>query len=367
MQEDAKAFSADDLNLIADPNDGGEDGGDKADPGSGGGDKTAETDEAGKGGKPPGDKAADSDAKPKGKSGTIATGRDSEREAAGDDAEAKPYWPDDWREKMARHRAGDDEKAYKKELRRLQNFASPEGVYGMGREAEAKLTSGQLLKVPGKEASEEEIEAFAKALGVPEKPDEYTKDLTLENGAVVGDADKPFVDSFAETMHKAKARPEEFKAALNWYYAQQEAQAAQMDEEDDAYRIDSERELKEEFGPAFKRRIGAMPVLFQQAPGGSDIKNERGVYHRLMGGRTSDGRLIGNDPDIIRWLDSMRAEINPSATVTEDGVGTPETVENEITNIEKIMREDRKTYNRDYADRYSELLNIREKNLARAR
>jgi hypothetical protein len=331
-----------------------------------GGDKTAaaaKTADA----KPNG-KAADAaakDAGTKAKNGTIASGRDSEVEEA--DADDKPYWPDDWREKMAKHRAGDDDKAYKKELKRLQNFASPEGVYGMGREAEAKLTSGKLIRRPEKDAKPEEIAEFHKAMGVPEDPKEYFTNLKLSNGAVVGEADKPFVDSFAQTVHKSGMTPEQFNTAMNWYYHQQEAQAAQMDEADDTHRITAERELKEEFGAQFKRRVNALPVLFQQAPGGADIKNEKSVYARLMGGRTSDGRLIGNDPDVIRWLDGLRAEVNPNATVAEDGTGTPQTVEDEITKIEAIMRTDRKTYNRDHAKRYGELLAIREKNQARAR
>jgi hypothetical protein len=314
------------------------------------------------------DAAADGD-KPKAKSGngTIASGRDSEAEEASADADAKPYWPEDWREQMARRHAGENDKAYQKELKRLQRFADPTGVYGFAREYEAKFDKGGLVKVPDKDAKPEEVAAFHKALGVPEKPEEYYANLQLDNGAVVGEADKPFVDSFAKRMHKAGARPEEFKEAINWYYAQQEENAAKMDEDDDNHRIQSERSLKEEYGAQFKRRISALPVLFMQAPGGSDINNEKGVYARLMGGRTADGRLIGNDPDVLRWLDSLRAEINPNATVTEDGAGTPQTVEDEIAKIKKIMETDRKTYNRDYAARYQELLKIREKNQAKAR
>jgi hypothetical protein len=321
----------------------------------------------------PNGKAADAAAegekpKPNGKGGTIAAGRDSEADEA--DAEPdKPYWPEDWREKMAKHRAGDDDKAYKKELKRLQNFASPEGVYGMGREAEAKLTSGKLLKRPEKDAKPEEVKEFYQQLGAPEKPDDYYSNIQLDNGAVVGEADKPFLDDLAKTVHNSSApvSTEQFKVFTNWYYKQQEINAAKLDDDDDDHRIQSERSLKEEFGPSFKRTQNAIPVLFMQAPGGSDINNEKGVYARLMGGRTADGKIIGNDPDVFRWLNSLRAEINPNATVTEDGAGTPQTVEDEIKKIEGIMRTDRKTYNRDHAARYAELLKIREKNQARAR
>jgi hypothetical protein len=359
MQEDVGQISADDTDVSTVTD------GDKGT--IAGGKPAAETKTATEV-KPNGKVADAAPAGDKPKAGTIASGRDSEKDEADDEAE-KPYWPEDWREKMAKHRAGDDDKAYKKELKRLQNFASPEGVYGMGREAEAKLTSGKLLKRPEKDAKPEEVKEFYQQLGAPEKPDEYYSNLQLDNGAVVGEADKPFLEDLAKTVHGSSApvTPEQFKVFTNWYYKQQEINAAEMDEADDTHRIQSERDLKTELGASFKREIKALPILFQHAPGGSDINNEKSVYARIMGGRTADGRLMGNDPDVLRWLMGLRAEINPNATVTEDGTGTPQTVEDEIKKIEGIMRTDRKTYNRDFAARYQELLKIKEKNQARAR
>jgi hypothetical protein len=302
--------------------------------------------------------------------GTIAAGAaDSEEKPAAAEKKAEKASIADvqsWREEMAEYAAAGDKKAYQKELKRLERISDPRAVYGMYREMEGKFTGGGLIKVPGKDAKPEDIEQFNKALGVPEKAEEYTKNLTLDNGAVVGEADKPYVDSFAEYMHKSSARPAEFKAALNWYYAQQEQNAARMDEEDEEHQRESVRALKDEYGPAYNRRINAIGSIFAAAPGGADASNEKSVYARLMGGRTSDGRLIGNDPDMIRWFDSLRGEINPAASVVEDGSQSAKTVEDEIKQIEKVMREDRKTYNRDYATRYGELLKVREKLQARA-
>ncbi|MCK9549134.1 hypothetical protein [Aquamicrobium sp.] len=300
---------------------------------------------------------------------TIVAGADAEEEAkAKEEQEAKdhkPYWPDDWREKMAEHYAAGDKKLYQKELNRLKRFTDPTAVYGMGRELEGKFTSGGLVKIPGKDAKPEEKQAFWKQLGVPENAEEYFEKIQLENGAVIGEADKPLVNTFAQAVHKAGATPEFVSAALNWYYQQQEQQAAELDEQDETFRVESERALKEEFGPAFKRRTNAIGSLFSTAPGGSDIKNENGLFARLMGGRTADGRIIGNDPDMVRWLSGLVSEVNPAATVVEGGDQSGQSVDEEIAKIEKIMRTDRREYNRTYADRYRELLGVREKLRAR--
>lgn len=295
---------------------------------------------------------------------TVAGGADTEEEDT--TKPAKSEWPEDWRERMAEHLSAGDEKLYKKELKRLERIANPLVLGGSWRELETRFSEGGLIKVPGKNAKPEEVAAYHKAIGVPEKPDEYFKDLKLDNGAVIGDDDKPFWDGFAQAVHAAGAPPAVVQATANWYYKMQEEQAAAQDEADDAYRRQSEKTLKEELGSAFKRQINAVGTLFASAPGGSDIKNEKSLFARLMGGRTADGQVIGNDPDMLRFLISTINEINPAATVVEDGNQSGMTLEAEIEKIEKIMKTDRREYNAKWAPRYAELLNAREKMKKRA-
>jgi hypothetical protein len=299
---------------------------------------------------------------------SIATGGDTEAEDKAKEPEKpKPYWPEDWREKMAEHISAGDKKLYDKELRRLQRIADPAGVYGNYRELDSRLNGGGLVKVPGKDAKPEEIAAYHKAMGVPEKPEDYFKDIKLDNGAVIGEADKPLVDGFAQAVHKSGATPAFVNAALNWYYGHQEEQAAAMDEADDTFRRDAERVLKDEFGAAFKRKTNAIASVFATAPGGTDIANEKGLYARLMGGRTADGKLIGNDPDMVRFLVGLAQEINPAATVVEDGNQSGMSIDAEIASIEKIMRENRREYDKKHSGRYLELLEARNKVRARER
>lgn len=352
---DDQEYSADDLALLKSQSDAldAEDG-DGDDGGETSGDRKTEQSKTAK-------KAEASSDEPKGK--TLASGREEPEEKP-----AKPAWREDWREEMARKYAAGDEKAYKKELRRLERYSDPTAVYGTARELEGKFDQGGLIRVPGKDAKPEEIEAFNKALGVPEKPDEYYKDLQLTNGAVVGEADKPFVDSFAQHVHKTGMRPDQFKAAMDWYYTQQQAQADQMDEEDDDFRIESEKVLKEEFGKSYKRNMNGLKSLFVQAEGGTDLENENSVYARLVGGRTADGRIIGNDPAVLKWLHSLRTEINPAASVVEDGDQTGKGVDDKIAEIEAYMKTNRRDYfkNEKMQNEYRQLLTVRDKIQARA-
>jgi hypothetical protein len=279
---------------------------------------------------------------------------------------AKEYWPTDWREKAAEKYSAGDKKAYAKEIKRLERVADPTAIYGMYREMEGKFTSGGLTKLPGANATEQEIKDFHKAMGVPEKPEGYLDSVKLENGATIGDADKPIVESFAAAAQEAGLPTKAFNKVLNWYYENEERKAVEKDANDlDDYN-GATQELKEEWGPAYQRNINAIGSIFQTAPGGSDWKNPESLLAKFMAGRLADGTLIGNSPDVIRLFSSLAMDINPAMTVT-DGGSTGKGIDTEIAEIEKFMRTNRKEYHADenMRARYEELLTAREKQKAR--
>jgi len=204
-------------------------------------------------------------------------------------------------------------------------------------------------------------------MGVPEKPEDYFKDIKLENGAVIGEADKPLVDAFAQRVHKVGATPAFVTEALNWYYDHLETQAAAMDEADDEFMRESTRALKEEFGAAYRNIPNKTALLFKTAPGGMDSDNPNSLMSRLLRGRTTDGRIIGNDPEITRWLVDLAKEAYPAATVVEDGNQSGVTIEQELDQIAALRKTDkRKYYSEAVQRREAELLAAREKVRARA-
>lgn len=294
----------------------------------------------------------------------VATGADTPPPVA-----EKSYWPEDWRQRVAKHRSGGVEKIYEKELARLETVPDPAALYGSYREMENIWASRRFVRLPGDDAKPEDIAAFHKALGVPETPDAYVKDLKLDDGLVLGELDKPIVEDFAKEAHKAGVTPQQFKNTIQWYLKREEEQAAAIDESDDSFRRVSEQTLKNELGAAYKRKTNGIGVLFSHAAGGTDINNENGVYARILGGRTADGKLIGNDPDVVRWLIGLASEVNPAASVVEDTDQSGKSIDDEIASLEARMKTDRKGYFKDEPAqaRYRELISARDKIRAKAR
>jgi hypothetical protein len=279
--------------------------------------------------------------------------------------EKAEYWPSDWREQVAKHASAGNEKAYERELKRLQRVTDPAAIYGNYREAEAKISSNKAIFKPGPKATEEDIKAYHKALGVPDKPEEYIENLQLPHDQSLGEADMEVAKAFSVEMHEAGANQEVMNRALNWYLQRQEDAAAEQDDFDERQRYEAENELKEEYGAAYKRKTAAIASLFATAPGGPDAANEESLYSRLIGGRLADGTLVGNDPDMVRWLTALAGDVNPAATTLPDGMGSTKSVEDEIGEIEKIMRSNKREYFAKHAGRYAELLEVRERMKAR--
>lgn len=276
--------------------------------------------------------------KPSEKAKPLATGGEVKPE------EVKSVWADDWRENIAKQVGGTDAKAVAKELKRLQRFTDPSAVYAMGRELEARFSEGGLVKKPGKDAKPEEVTAFNKALGVPEKPEDYAAKLTLSGGKVLGDNDKPMFEDFAKRVHAKGATPEIVSEVVDWYYDREQKLAAEQYKADETYRGESQKTLNERWGASRDSNINAIGTLFATAPGGNDPENETGLMARVLGGRTSDGRMIGDDPDITAWLAQVAKDLNPMATVVTSTGGSPT---DRLAEIRALRKADPDKYDAD--------------------
>lgn len=273
--------------------------------------------------------------------------------AEGDKGAAPSTWPDNWRELMA----GED-KAY---LKTLSRMASPADVLKKARAAEQKLSSGEYRKVLGKDATDEERAAYRKEIGIPDKPEGYMEALALPKGVVLGDADKPLVESFAKAVHDVDMTPAQVSKAMSWYYTQLDEIKAAQEAADDEFRQSAEDTLRVDWGQAdYRRNLNAVKNMLAAAP--------KGVGERLFGGRTADGRLIADDPETLKWMAQLALDMNPAASILPAGGADGAAMESEIEKIEKFMQSNRAEYFRDekMQDRYRKLLEARDKTKARA-
>lgn len=235
-------------------------------------------------------------------------------------AAAPQDWPDDWRTKLA----GGDEKTLKK----LERFNSVNDVVKWAQNLEKKMSSGEFKQALDEDATEEEIKQWREQNGIPESPDGYDLDV---DGLVVGDDDKPYLDEFLKEAHESNMPNDMVQKVVAWHYQNIEKQKDEMAEADAEFQAEAQQALREEWGGEYKQNINQIKNLLSTAP--------EGIEERLLGGRTADGKVVGNDPETLKWLSGLARQINPVATVVPGaGANQASAVQDEIAQIETTMR-----------------------------
>lgn len=260
-------------------------------------------------------------------------------------------WPDDWRDKLAKGDA--------KVRKRLDRLKSPLDVMNSWQSLERKLSSGETKATLPDDATEEQVTAYRKDNGIPETPDGYLENLP--NGLVIGDDDKPLMDSYLADVHGINADPAVVAKSLDWYYDQQEKIASAQAASDKEYAANGVDELRMEWGAEFRGNLDFAKSFLGTGPTSDDGTP---LKDNLLGARLADGSLFGDNPDALRWLVKLANDANPAGFVTPSAGGSQAGhVEDEISSIEKVMMENRTAYNKDtkMQARYLKLLNAQEK------
>lgn len=244
--------------------------------------------------------------------------------------EVKGTWPEDWREKYVEQHGGDP-----KLLKRLQRYASPQAALDAMFAAQGKISSGQIGTPLKADATPEEKAEWREVNGIPENASDYK--VTLPNGLVFAERDKPIVDAFLERAHENNYTPLQVNDALSFYADQQMKAEQQLMANDIGSQQACEDILREEFGPEYRRNLIAVDEMLSGVPGS--------VKDQILLARTEDGVALGNDPAVVRWLVGLARELNPIGTVVPgSGTNAVQALETEMNALRAEMGDHKSPY-----------------------
>lgn len=266
-----------------------------------------------------------------------AAGAAGAGKGAGDAGQGDKGATDPWlglREKIATK----DGKVDDKILSRINRYATPEAAVNALLSIQSKIGAGEYRSVLPKNASNDEIKTWRAENGIPEDPAKY--ELKLADGLVVGAEDKPIIDGFLASAHKANLTSQQASAAVDWYYDQLEAQTEAKAAADKVTAREAQDALRTEWGTEYRANENLIMGLIESAP--------TGVKDQFLHGRLADGTPIMSHVPTLKWLNQMAREINPvGAIIPNAGANTASAVEDQIKTIENVMKTDRKAYNAD--------------------
>lgn len=236
--------------------------------------------------------------------------------------------------------ATDEEKAdHEKLLQRLKRFNSPADAAKALRQQDKLISSGQLKKALPKDAKPEQIAAWRAENGIPESPEKY--DITMPDGLVFGEEDKPVVDQILKGLHGANASNEVVKAALKTYADSKAAASAAMVKLNHQAKRVMETELRAEWGGEYDDNRDGIESMFQSM--GEDYSDF------IVSLRTPDGVQALNDPRFVKALaQEAREKGFMHGTIVAGGSDIGKSVDDQIEAIEKSMFNENGTRNDAY-------------------
>ena len=240
----------------------------------------------------------------------------------------------DWRAVLA----GEDAEA----MTSLSRFKSSKDFLNTFTEAQKTIRSGAHKDKPvlSDKPTDEELATYRQENGIPAEAKGYLENLP--DGLVLGEQDEAMVNSFLESAHGKNMDPASVHSMLDWYantLAPQQVEA--QHEADTAFRAEAVEALREEWGVDFKPNLNSALNFLKSTAENPEL---------ILGARLADGTLAGDNPSFMKWLAGVAHEANPSGFVAPgSGLDQSQSVENEIKEIEGLMRTDRTAYNRDEA------------------
>jgi hypothetical protein len=240
--------------------------------------------------------------------------------------ERTPF-PDAWRHDMA---AGD--KAF---LKTLDRFESPAALAKAYKELTSKLSAGELraVRAPAADATPEQVAGWRTAHGLPENAEGYVSGLSLGDGMLAGEANRPLLLSFAQAALAGNWSGEQYSQAVRWYFASQDRLLAERQRVDGEFKHTAARELAREWGNDYDVNRATVAQF-------CDRHFAQNLKIDLLNARLPDGSLLSNHPGFNRAILAVARTVDPRGTQLPNASGAGvSSVESRIVEIEgKHMR-----------------------------
>ena len=243
------------------------------------------------------------------------TANEGTKSEAADSAKA-----DDWRSDLP------------EDLRKTaERFASKADVV---RAVESFRKRESQVRVPGKNATEEEISAYRKAVGVPEKAEEY-EFSDLPEGQDLNDEIKTSRQEWGKRFHELGIPKESAKALSKMVGDDQQKYLAAQVETDKAFAKAQEEALRAEWkGEEFEKNKTLANRAFKEVAerAGLNLNDLRKI-------ETKDGRFLMDRAEVVKLFSIIGREMSEGSLGPALTEGERETVHEEIRDVRKQISE----------------------------
>jgi hypothetical protein len=205
-----------------------------------------------------------------------------------------------------------------KEEKSLQNFKNMEDFVKSYLHSQ-KLVGANKIPVPNKHATDEDWAEVYNKLGRPETPDGYTYSFKED------EIDQEQLKGFNETAHKLGLLPKQAESLIKYYNEMNSAQSAKAEEQAQVKQMETEEELKKEYGPQFHKRLDQAKKLATNSFGEDFLNNTI----------LKDGSRLGDNLTVIKAFSQLAEKLSEDEIIKGDGSSylTASEIEKEIAEL----------------------------------
>lgn len=205
-----------------------------------------------------------------------------------------------------------------KEEKALDNFNNMEDFVKSYLHAQ-KLVGADKIPVPNKHATEDDWNEVFKRLGAPETPDDYKYNFKDQ------ELDQSQVQEFNKTAHRLGLLPKQAEGLIKFYNEMNGSIASSQEEAAAQAQLQTETELKKEFGSQFAKRLDQAKKLAVNSLGSEFLENTI----------LNDGSRLGDNIKVIKAFSELADKLSEDEIIKGDGSDymTAKDIEKEINEL----------------------------------
>jgi len=205
-----------------------------------------------------------------------------------------------------------------REEKSLNNFNNMEDFVKSYLHAQ-KLVGADKIPVPNKHSTDEDWNEVFKRLGAPDTPDGYKYNFKDQ------EIDENSIKEFNQTAHRLGLLPRQAEALIKFYNEMNVNQAQSLEEQAAQAQMNTEMQLKKEFGPQYNKRLDQVKKLAINSFGEEFLNNTI----------LKDGSRLGDNFQVIKAFSELADKLSEDPIIQGDGSQymTAKDIEKEITEL----------------------------------
>ena len=201
----------------------------------------------------------------------------------------------------------------------LQNFQDMNGFVKSYLSAQ-RLVGLDKIAIPNHLATDDDWDQVYQKLGRPNNPNEYKYNLPQESKL-----DDNSLKAFSEHAHKLGLLPKQADGIINYYNELANASVIDANSKAETSRLEAEKTLRQEFGPAYNNKINAAKNLASATLGDDFLSNTI----------LADGSKLGDNPTVVKAFANLASKLSEDTIVKGDSPSymTTSEIEKQITSL----------------------------------